>query len=184
MRVGVEVRRDTLRVLREVLAFVRAIDVRDAAAVRGYAVEQAFAIQRRDLTFRRETEELWQLSHVRGLRLWAQRGVTPPGRARAGYGVAAGPERRGSSLRASPQGPVGPTAAGLRLGPSGRISKLGQAAARMGSGESRLPGPLRGQAQGFEARHDHLGHRRVEQVAGVRAVAHAHRVWRLPGAGP
>lgn len=90
MRVGVEARRDTVRVLREVLAFVREVDVRDAAAVRRYAVEQALAIQVRDLAFRKRTEELWQLSHVRGLRLWAQRGVVPPGRARAGYGVAAG----------------------------------------------------------------------------------------------
>lgn len=89
-RVGVEARRDTLRVLREVLAFVREVDVRDAAAVRGYAVEQALAIQTRDLRLRAETAELWQRSHVRGLRLWAQRGVVPPGRARTGYGVAAG----------------------------------------------------------------------------------------------
>jgi anaerobic magnesium-protoporphyrin IX monomethyl ester cyclase len=90
MRVGVEARRDTLRVLREVQAFVREVDVRDAAAVRAYAVQQALAIQARDLAFRKETEELWQRSHVRGLRLWAQRGVVPPSRARAGYGVAAG----------------------------------------------------------------------------------------------
>jgi hypothetical protein len=90
VKIGVEARRDTLRVLREVLAFVRGVDVRDAAAVRGYAVEQALAIQMRDLRLRKETEELWQRSHVRGLRLWAQRGVVPPGRARAGYGVAAG----------------------------------------------------------------------------------------------
>ncbi|WP_437281969.1 radical SAM protein [Sorangium sp. So ce375] len=90
MRVGVEARRDTLQVLRDVLAFVREVDVRDAAAVRTYAVEQALAIQVRDLVLRKQTEDLWQRSHVRGLRLWAQRGVVPPGKARAGYGVAAG----------------------------------------------------------------------------------------------
>jgi radical SAM superfamily enzyme YgiQ (UPF0313 family) len=90
MRVGVEARRDTVRVLREVLAFVRRVDVRDAAAVRRYAVEQALAIQVRDLALRAETEELWRRSHARGLRLWAQRGVVPKGRGHSGYGVAAG----------------------------------------------------------------------------------------------
>ncbi|MBK8255496.1 MAG: B12-binding domain-containing radical SAM protein [Polyangiaceae bacterium] len=90
VELGVTARRDTLRVLRETMAFVRAVDVRDAQAVRRYAVEQALAIQLRDLSLKAQTEELWQLSHVRGLRLWAGRGVTPAGRARVGYGVAAG----------------------------------------------------------------------------------------------
>lgn len=88
--IGVEARLDTVRVLREVLSFVRTADVRDARAVRAYAIEKAISIHERDVVLRRRTAELWERSHARGLHLWAQRGVVPPGRARSSYSVAAG----------------------------------------------------------------------------------------------
>lgn len=89
-RVGIEARRDTVRVLRDTLAHVRAVDVNNRAKIQGFAISQALEIQRRDLMFKHETEALWQMYHARGLRLWAERGVVPRTRVRAGYGVAVG----------------------------------------------------------------------------------------------
>lgn len=90
MELGIEARRDTVRVLRETLEYVRSVDVTDGAAVRRYAIEQAFAINAADAERRRLTEELWQHLTLRGAHLLAQRGVRPLEGALAGFSVAAG----------------------------------------------------------------------------------------------
>jgi hypothetical protein len=91
MRLGVEVRRDTVDVLRRALDFAGRVDVHDKRAVQRYAVEEALAINARDLRFRTETEALWDHLNARGAVQMARRGVRPAGeRVRAGWGVAAG----------------------------------------------------------------------------------------------
>jgi len=90
MTLGIEARRDTVRALRETLDYVRSADLADAAAVRRYAIEQAFAINAADAERRRSTEELWQHLTLRGALLMAQRGVRSAAGALAGFGVASG----------------------------------------------------------------------------------------------
>lgn len=87
---SLEVRGDTVRALREALAFVESEDIRDEAAVRRYAIAQALDINARDRAHRRRTEELWQHLTLRGQTLMAQRGGPKPDRVRSGWGVAAG----------------------------------------------------------------------------------------------
>ena len=87
---GVETRADTVRVIREALAFVTAENVRDDSAVRRFAVAQALAVNAGDADRRRRTEELWQHLSLRGSAIMARRGVAAPTSPRAGYGVAAG----------------------------------------------------------------------------------------------
>lgn len=74
---GIETRRDTLRVLRETLAFVSEANVRDDARVRSFALAQALSLNARDRERRRRCEELWQHLELRGRRAMARRGVAP-----------------------------------------------------------------------------------------------------------
>jgi len=87
---SIEVRRDTVRVLRDSLAFVEAENVRDDRLVRRFAVAQALSVNTRDHEHRRLTEELWQHLNLRGRLLMERRGVHLAPSARAGFGVAAG----------------------------------------------------------------------------------------------
>jgi anaerobic magnesium-protoporphyrin IX monomethyl ester cyclase len=72
---GVEVRADTVRRLRDALEFVQKTDVRDEPSVRRFAVSQAFEINAADRERRRRTEELWQHYTLRGAALMARRGI-------------------------------------------------------------------------------------------------------------
>jgi radical SAM superfamily enzyme YgiQ (UPF0313 family) len=90
LALGVEIRRDTLRALRELHAFVSKLDPRDALAVRRFAMNQALELGRLDGPWRKATNELWQHYTARGTFLMARRGVVRPGPTRNGFGVAAG----------------------------------------------------------------------------------------------
>jgi radical SAM superfamily enzyme YgiQ (UPF0313 family) len=90
LELSVEVRRNTVRVLREALAFVQAENVRNDRAVRRFAVAQALSVNARDHEYRRLTEELWQHLNLRGRMLMERRGVVPMGNVQSGFGVAAG----------------------------------------------------------------------------------------------
>jgi anaerobic magnesium-protoporphyrin IX monomethyl ester cyclase len=90
MALGIESRRDTLRVLREMLAYVRDGNIGDSAAIRRYAIEQAFAVNAADAERRRQTEELWQHLTLRGAHLLRQRGLRALPGALHGFGIAAG----------------------------------------------------------------------------------------------
>ena len=85
-----EARTDTLRTIREALSFVESEDVRDGAKVGRFAVSQALRVNARDRERRRQTEELWQHLHLRGITLLQQRGVPTLRRTQSGWGVAAG----------------------------------------------------------------------------------------------
>lgn len=87
---GLEARLDTVKVLREALAFVESADVRDAESVRRFAVAQAFRVNAADRERRRQTEELWQHLHLRGRLMMDARGVPLPDDVHRGVGVAAG----------------------------------------------------------------------------------------------
>jgi hypothetical protein len=90
MAISIEARRDTIRVLRETLAYVATADLDDAAAIRRHAIDLAFAITAADAERRRQTEELWQHLTLRGAMLLTQRGLKTPPHALAGFRVAAG----------------------------------------------------------------------------------------------
>jgi anaerobic magnesium-protoporphyrin IX monomethyl ester cyclase len=87
---GIEIRRDTLRALRELHAFASKVDVRDEVAVRRFAMQQALELGRLDGPWRKQTNELWEHYTTRGTLLMHKRGVLVPNRARHGFGVAAG----------------------------------------------------------------------------------------------
>jgi radical SAM superfamily enzyme YgiQ (UPF0313 family) len=87
---GIETRRDTLRVLRETLEFVSDTDVRDDARVRRFALSQALSLNARDRERRRRCEELWQHLELRGRRAMARRGVLASNDARRSWLVANG----------------------------------------------------------------------------------------------
>lgn len=89
-QLGIEARADTVRVLREALAFVREADVRDARAVQRFAVGQALAVNAQDHERRRQVEELWQHYTLRGATLMERRGDGQGAATRAGFTVAAG----------------------------------------------------------------------------------------------
>jgi hypothetical protein len=89
-QIGVEARLDTVRVIREGIAFVQNEDLGNAEAVRRFAIAQAFRVNASDRERRRRTEELWQHLHLRGRLLMKQRGVRLPADQRRGWGVAAG----------------------------------------------------------------------------------------------
>lgn len=86
----VSARGDTVRAIREAMAFVQAHDVADAAQVRRFAVAQALAVNAQDAERRRQLEELWQYLQVRGLEMMKQRGVRSFPRVQADFGIAAG----------------------------------------------------------------------------------------------
>ena len=88
--IGVEVRRDSVKVLREALGFVQTADVRDRARVQRFAVGQALEVGRRDVAWRGRSEALWRHFTARGTLLMARRGVRPPERSQASFGVATG----------------------------------------------------------------------------------------------
>lgn len=90
MALGIEIRRDTLRALRELHAFASEVDVHDELAIRRFAMQQALELGRLDGPWRRETNELWEHFTTRGTVLMQRRGVSFPGRVRHGFGVAAG----------------------------------------------------------------------------------------------
>lgn len=90
VELSVEARRDTVRALREAVAFVKKEDVRNDKVVRHFAVSQALAINAADHERRRITEELWQHLNLRGTALMERRGIRRQSRVRAGYGVASG----------------------------------------------------------------------------------------------
>jgi anaerobic magnesium-protoporphyrin IX monomethyl ester cyclase len=87
---SLEARRDTVRAIRDGLAFVTSERVDDEVAVRKFAVSQALAINAADRERRRCTEELWQHLNLRGRMLMEQRGVVPAAQVRSGWSVAAG----------------------------------------------------------------------------------------------
>ena len=87
---SVEVRRDTVKVLREALAFVQAEDVHDRRRVQQFALGQALAVGRRDVAKRQRNEALWRHLTARGTLLMARRGVAPHDRAHSGPVVAQG----------------------------------------------------------------------------------------------
>jgi anaerobic magnesium-protoporphyrin IX monomethyl ester cyclase len=88
--IGVEARLDTVRVLREALAFVAGTDVHDAEKVRRFAIDQAFRVNAADRERRRQTEELWQYLHLRGRTLLQRRGLASASRDRGDFRVAVG----------------------------------------------------------------------------------------------
>jgi hypothetical protein len=63
---GVDVRRDTVKRLREAMAFVESVDLRDVRAVNRFAVEQGLAIGKHDMPLRARTKALWDFLHARG----------------------------------------------------------------------------------------------------------------------
>lgn len=83
---GVAVRRDTVKRLREALAFVESVDVRDVRAVNRFAVEQGLAIGKHDMPLRARTQALWDFMHARG-RL---RSADPRTAGRSGFEIASG----------------------------------------------------------------------------------------------
>ncbi len=86
---GVEIRRDTVLRLREVMELVKSAPLRDAVAMQRFAVEQGFTIGAGDMPLRARTDSLWEHFHARGRLLEARRGFEPrPGR--SGYEIAAG----------------------------------------------------------------------------------------------
>ena len=87
---SVDVRRDSVKELREVFDFVTSADIRDKALVRRYAVSKAMAINARDLEWRARTEALWHRLNRRGMALMALRGARQDAKVRMGWGVAAG----------------------------------------------------------------------------------------------
>jgi radical SAM superfamily enzyme YgiQ (UPF0313 family) len=84
---GVRVRADTVRRLRELLDVVKSPAWRDAKAMRRFAVDQAFAIGAHDMPLRAEVENLWDRYHARGRRL-ARAHVAAT--SRTGFEIAAG----------------------------------------------------------------------------------------------
>jgi len=90
MSLSVDIRRDTVVVLRRALDFVSTVDIHDKNAVRRFSVEQALAINARDLAWRARTEDLWLRLNARGVALMSRRGKRPAERVRAGWGVAQG----------------------------------------------------------------------------------------------
>ena len=90
MSLSVDIRRDTVTVLRRALDFVSSVDIHDKDAVRRFSVEQALAINARDLAWRARAEDLWLELNARGVALMARRGRRPAERVRAGWGVAQG----------------------------------------------------------------------------------------------
>ena len=98
MEISVEARGDTVRALRDALAFVATENIHDETRVRRFAVSQALEINRADHERKRRTEELWQHLTLRGSLGMARRGIvrpaiaeplTTPNVTRA-FGVAAG----------------------------------------------------------------------------------------------
>jgi radical SAM superfamily enzyme YgiQ (UPF0313 family) len=87
---SLEARGDTVRAIREALAFVTSERVDDPVRVRKFAVSQAVAINAADRERRRAAEELWQHLHLRGRMLMTQRGIIPPTTSRTGWSVASG----------------------------------------------------------------------------------------------
>ncbi|HMR73578.1 MAG TPA: radical SAM protein [Polyangiaceae bacterium] len=87
---SVEARRDTIRAIREALAFVQDVDLSDARMVQRFAIDQAFAVNAADAERRRATEEMWQHLHLRGATLMTRRGVALSGSGRSHWSVAAG----------------------------------------------------------------------------------------------
>jgi radical SAM superfamily enzyme YgiQ (UPF0313 family) len=91
MRLGVEVRRDTVVVLRRLLDFSQSPAARDKTAARAFAVSEALSVQARDLAWRARADELWGRFNARGAALSARLlGVRRPARTRAGWIVASG----------------------------------------------------------------------------------------------
>lgn len=88
LRLGVAARRDTVRRVREALEVARTS--RDAAAVRRFAVEQAFAIGADDMPRRAQTQRVWDHLHARGRFLSRRDREAPAARERGHFGVATG----------------------------------------------------------------------------------------------
>lgn len=86
---GVQVRRETVAALREARDHVLAGDLRDAEAVRRFAIEQGLRLGARDMPLRARTESLWESFHGRGRSMMPQR-ARGPRRARGEFGVASG----------------------------------------------------------------------------------------------
>lgn len=73
------VQRDTLSVLREVLAFAESADGADQRAVRRYAAQTGLRVNTRSLPWNVEAERLWDLMNARGLALLGLAGRTVKG---------------------------------------------------------------------------------------------------------
>lgn len=78
---------DTVRAIREALAFVESEDIYDDRAVRSFAISQALAVNAGDRERRRETDDLWQHLTLRGAALLQRRGVPVPDRLRGGWSI-------------------------------------------------------------------------------------------------
>ncbi len=85
---GVAIRRDTVTRLREVRDVVMSSSLRDATAIRRFAVEQGLAIGAFDMPLRARTEALWDQLHSRGRSQSVTRGQQVP--VRRGFEIAAG----------------------------------------------------------------------------------------------
>lgn len=88
---GVEVRRETVAALREARDRVLGADLRDARAMRRFAIEQGLTLGARDMPLRARTESLWERFHGRGRLLMARRGLArSSARAHTEFGIATG----------------------------------------------------------------------------------------------
>jgi radical SAM superfamily enzyme YgiQ (UPF0313 family) len=90
VELSVDARSDTVKALREAVAFVRSESLRAESVVRRFAISQALRINAADRERRRRCEELWQHLNLRGIALMSRRGVSLPSDVRIGWGVAAG----------------------------------------------------------------------------------------------
>lgn len=90
VQIGIEARRDTLRVIRAAMAFVEHADLSDSVKISRFAVSQALAVNAADHERRRVTEELWQHLTLRGATFMARQGITTAAAAEKGWSVAAG----------------------------------------------------------------------------------------------
>ncbi|MEJ7733532.1 MAG: radical SAM protein [Polyangiaceae bacterium] len=89
-RLGCDVRRDTVDMLRRLRDFAAGPAARDKDKTRRFAVDQALDIQARDLPWRARADELWGRFNARGAAFAPRLGVTRNGPVRASWAVASG----------------------------------------------------------------------------------------------
>jgi len=87
--IGIEARRDTVARLRQAMALVANVPLRDNSAMRRFAVEQGLAIGAMDMPLRATTGSLWDHFHARG-RLRETRPGADAKKGRSGFEIAAG----------------------------------------------------------------------------------------------
>jgi anaerobic magnesium-protoporphyrin IX monomethyl ester cyclase len=90
VQLSVDVRRDSVNEMRQLVDFVKTADYCNKARVRSIALEKALQINARDAAYRYRASQLWDQLNTRGMTLMARRDGRNVSNVRSGWGVAAG----------------------------------------------------------------------------------------------